>query len=109
MPAPAKKPAAPTAKNAAKSATKPVETKPVAKSAAPVPPAAPAAVPAKAAATKPAAAAATKSALSPAERMKMIAETAYYLAQKRGFTGGNELSDWMAAEKQVDTLVAKRG
>lgn len=105
MPAPAKKPAAPIAKNAAKSAAKPVETKPVAKSAAPVL----AAAPAKAAATKPAVAAATKSALSPAERMKMIAETAYYLAQKRGFTGGNELSDWMAAEKQVDTLVAKRG
>jgi hypothetical protein len=50
-----------------------------------------------------------KPALTPAERMKMIAEAAYYLAEKRGFTGGNELSDWVAAEKQVDTLISKRG
>jgi hypothetical protein len=39
----------------------------------------------------------------------MIAEAAYYLAQKRGFSGGNELADWAAAEKQVDALIAKRG
>ena len=103
MPAPAKKPVA-------KSAAKPAETKPTAKSTAPTPSATAAQ---KATATKPAATAAAvavaKPTLSPAERRKMIAETAYYLAQKRGFTGGNELSDWMAAEKQVDTLVAKRG
>lgn len=50
-----------------------------------------------------------KPALTPAERMKMIAEAAYYLAEKRGFKGGNELSDWVAAEKQVDAVIAKRG
>ena len=98
MPAPAKKPVA-------KSAAKPAVAKPAAKSTAPTP----SATPAKAAATKPAAVAVAKPTLSPAERMKMIAETAYYLAQKRGFTGGNELTDWVAAEKQVDTVVAKRG
>ena len=101
MPAPAKKPAA----SAAKSSAKPAAIKPAAKSAAAVPRAAPAVVPAVVSAK---AAAAPKTVLSPAERMKMIAETAYYLAQKRGFTGGNELTDWVAAEKQVDTLVAKR-
>lgn len=57
----------------------------------------------------PAPAKAAKTVLTPAERMKMIAEAAYYLAEKRGFKGGNELSDWMAAEKQVDSLIAKRG
>ncbi len=98
MPAPAKKTVAPAA---AKSAAKPTATKPMAKSPAAVPSATPAVASAKAAAPK--------TVLSPAERMKMIAETAYYLAQKRGFTGGNELTDWMAAEKQVDSLVAKRG
>jgi hypothetical protein len=47
--------------------------------------------------------------LTPAERMKMIAEAAYFLAEKRGFSGGSELADWVAAEKQVDAEVAKRG
>jgi len=88
MSSPAKK-SAPTS---TKSAAKPVESSSVA--------------PAKAAAAKPAVA---KPALSPAERMKMIAEAAYYLAQKRGFSSGNELSDWTAAEKQVDTQLNKRG
>lgn len=47
--------------------------------------------------------------LTPAERMKMIAEAAYYLAEKRGFSGGNELTDWVAAEKQVDAILSRRG
>lgn len=85
MPSPAKKSDVP----APKSAAKPTEA------------------PAKPAAAKPAVAAVAK--VSPAERNKMIAEAAYYLAQKRGFSGGNELADWAAAEKQVDALIAKRG
>lgn len=31
----------------------------------------------------------------------MIAEAAYYLAQKRGFLGSHALDDWLAAEQQV--------
>lgn len=31
----------------------------------------------------------------------MIAEAAYYLAQKRGFHGKRALDDWLAAEQQV--------
>ena len=46
---------------------------------------------------------------SPGERAKMIAEAAYYLAEKRGFGHGQDLADWAAAEKQVDALIAKRG
>ncbi len=97
MPSPAKK----SATASTKSAAKPAESTSVAKSAAP----------AKLAAAKPAAAkpVAAKPILSPAERMKMIAEAAYYLAQKRGFSDGNELLDWAAAEKQVDALLSKRG
>lgn len=106
MPSPAKK----SATTAAKSAAKPAEAKPAeAKNDAPAKGAmAKAAVPVKPAAgtAKPAA---TRPVLSPAERMKMIAEAAYFLAQKRGFSGGNELSDWVAAEKQVDSLLIKRG
>jgi Protein of unknown function (DUF2934) len=40
--------------------------------------------------------------ISPAERMKMIAEEAYYLAEKRGFSQGNEMADWVTAEQLVD-------
>lgn len=83
MPSPAKSSAVP----AKKGAVTPAETKSVA--------------PAKSAPTKPA--------LTPAERAKMVAEAAYYLAEKRGFKGGNEIADWAAAEKQVDALIAKRG
>jgi hypothetical protein len=36
------------------------------------------------------------------ERRRMIAEAAYHRAQRRGFTGGNEISDWLAAEAEVD-------
>jgi len=94
MPSPAKKSAVP----APKSAPKPIEGKPLAKS-----------EPKNEAPAKPAAAKPTAAKPSPAERMKMIAEAAYYLAQKRGFSGGNEMTDWVAAEKQVDGLIAKRG
>lgn len=32
----------------------------------------------------------------------MIAEAAYYLAEKRGFGFGREVEDWLLAEKQID-------
>jgi len=35
-------------------------------------------------------------------RRKMIAETAYFLAEQRGFKGGSALEDWLIAEAQVD-------
>ncbi|QJD28591.1 DUF2934 domain-containing protein [Methylococcus geothermalis] len=31
----------------------------------------------------------------------LIAEAAYYRAEKRGFAGGGELEDWLEAEKEV--------
>lgn len=38
-----------------------------------------------------------------AERQVMIAEAAYFIAQQRGFTAGDELSDWLQAEREVQT------
>ena len=32
----------------------------------------------------------------------MIAETAYFLAQERGFTAGDPVTDWIEAESRVD-------
>jgi Protein of unknown function (DUF2934) len=36
------------------------------------------------------------------ERRRMIAEIAYHRGQQRGFTGGNEINDWLSAEAEVD-------
>lgn len=38
-------------------------------------------------------------------RRAMIAQAAYLRAERRGFTPGNELEDWMAAEAEVDALL----
>jgi hypothetical protein len=39
---------------------------------------------------------------------RMIAEAAYYLAQKRGFEGENALDDWLAAEQQVREVISPK-
>lgn len=39
-------------------------------------------------------------------REARIAEAAYWRAERRGFTAGQELDDWLAAEKEVDGNVA---
>jgi len=41
---------------------------------------------------------------SPEERWKVIAVAAYHKAEKRGFAPGDELQDWVEAEKEIDTL-----
>ncbi|NCA69983.1 MAG: DUF2934 domain-containing protein [Sphingobacteriia bacterium] len=40
------------------------------------------------------------------ERLHMIAEAAYYRAEKRNFAPGHEAEDWAAAEREIDELVA---
>lgn len=40
--------------------------------------------------------------LSPEQRHEHVRVAAYYLAEKRGFSGGSEMEDWLAAEAQVD-------
>ena len=41
--------------------------------------------------------------LSAEERHRLIAETAYYLAEKRGFLGGSPEQDWFEAAAWVDS------
>ena len=43
------------------------------------------------------------------ERWRMVAETAYYIAQQRGFTGGDAVADWLAAEGLVDARLRSEG
>ncbi len=40
--------------------------------------------------------------VSPEERQRMIAEAAYFRALQRGFSGGDVVEDWLAAEREVD-------
>jgi hypothetical protein len=37
-------------------------------------------------------------------RRAMIAEAAYYRAERRGFKPGHELEDWLAAEAEIRSL-----
>jgi hypothetical protein len=39
-----------------------------------------------------------------ADRYQMVAIAAYYRAEHRGFTGGNPVDDWLAAETEIDRL-----
>ena len=43
-----------------------------------------------------------------AERDQMIAEAAYYLAERRGFKGGCDLHDWLEAEARIDRIFGER-
>jgi len=43
--------------------------------------------------------------VSPKEWEQMVAEAAYYRAEKRGFSTGEELRDWLAAEKEIDRQI----
>ncbi|HHM04523.1 MAG TPA: DUF2934 domain-containing protein [Gammaproteobacteria bacterium] len=45
--------------------------------------------------------------ITPEQRRQMIAEAAYYQAEKRGFSGGNPAEDWLAAEREVDRQLAE--
>lgn len=44
--------------------------------------------------------------LSAEARRHMIAEAAFYLAERRGFAGGSDLEDWLLAERQVDAALS---
>jgi hypothetical protein len=38
-------------------------------------------------------------------RQKMVADAAYYIAQRRGFAAGDPKADWAAAEAEIDLLL----
>jgi hypothetical protein len=42
-----------------------------------------------------------KEVIEPDEFRKMIAEHAYYKAEKRGFAAGHEIDDWLEAEQEL--------
>jgi Protein of unknown function (DUF2934) len=46
--------------------------------------------------------------VSRASRYEMIATAAYYLAERRGFSPGDELTDWLTAESAVEAELAAR-
>ena len=41
-------------------------------------------------------------------RRKMVAESAYHRAERRGFAPGYESEDWLAAEAEIDALLKAR-
>lgn len=116
-----KKPAATTAV-AKPAAKKTVATKLAATPAVTAPAVAAVAKPAKAApavakpAAKPAAKKASATKLKPStapmpvltteQRNHYVSVAAFYIAERRGFTLGNPADDWMAAEAEVDRLIA---
>jgi Protein of unknown function (DUF2934) len=44
--------------------------------------------------------------IEPERRQAMICEAAYFLSERRGFDSGHELDDWLAAEGEIDRLLA---
>jgi hypothetical protein len=43
--------------------------------------------------------------IDPDRRRALIAELAYYRAERRGFEPGHENEDWLSAEAEVDTAL----
>lgn len=43
------------------------------------------------------------------ERRRMIEEAAYFRAERRGFAGGDPVTDWVQAEAEVDALLSGDG
>ena len=66
----------------------------------------PAAKKAPAAKTKLKVSTAPKPLLSTDQRNHYVAVAAFYIAERRGFTLGNPTEDWLAAEAEVDRLIA---
>lgn len=108
-----KKATAPTkSTSASASAPAKAEAKPAASSGA----TATKAAPAPAAKAQPAAAPPKPSTIKPAmvvkpvsagDRARMVAEAAYFIAEKRGFTPGRAEQDWAEAERQVAALLSR--
>lgn len=42
------------------------------------------------------------------ERHTMVCNAAYYIAERRGFCGGDPFQDWLEAEREVDQLLGNR-
>jgi hypothetical protein len=42
------------------------------------------------------------------DRQQRIAEAAYFRAEQRGFNGGDSVSDWLLAEREVDAQLSQQ-
>jgi hypothetical protein len=51
----------------------------------------------------------TKDELNQGIRQQMIAEAAYFRAEKNGFRGGDALRDWCEAEAEIDAQLQRTG
>lgn len=43
-----------------------------------------------------------RASIDAAERVRLVAEDAYYRAEARGFASGHELDDWLQAEAEIE-------
>mgnify|MGYP001814979608 FL=1 len=48
-----------------------------------------------------------ETAISSQDRRRMIAEAAYFQAERRNFEGGDPNEDWYQAEREIDQLLAR--
>ncbi len=48
----------------------------------------------------------SRTGISIEEKRQLIAEAAYYRAEKRNFTPGYELEDWLSAEAEVENVLS---
>jgi len=46
--------------------------------------------------------------VTPEQRYKMIAEAAYFIAEKRGFNEGDSYSNWLDAEAKIDKMLTNQ-
>ena len=51
----------------------------------------------------------TSERVSAEQRQRMIADTAYFRAERRGFNGGDPVVDWLEAEAEVDARLGATG
>ena len=45
--------------------------------------------------------------VDPTTRIEMVSRAAYFRAERRGFTGGSALQDWLEAEAEIDRLLSR--
>jgi len=44
--------------------------------------------------------------LSAEDRQRYVSEAAYFIAERRGFSAGSDVEDWLQAESEIDQLLA---
>lgn len=47
--------------------------------------------------------------ITAAERHRMVADAAYFRAERRAFAAGGEVEDWVRAETEIDELIQSGG